>query len=238
MLDVAFPGRRNAGALGFQGDAGQGRRPGADGVRCRRPRPWPRDLRGHLRVAGTTFQAFLPGMVCSGALEPALAMDCRTSEEPWVIESGSRTLLLAAFAAARNYFDGRVTSQSGLRKTLAPFYSAASVEAQGRTLWVLAMVDGRTQILDAALEPVATLNATWGSDIAGSGCALRRRSAGTRHAGRRRERRRRHAGVLDRGPRGNATHGAGGIPRPGGRAVVLRRIGGRGDREKSRYRQV
>jgi hypothetical protein len=165
MLDAAFSG---GGMLVLSASRvtlvkGQGQT-----VSALPARGWPRDLRGHLRVAGATFQAFLPGMVCSGALEPALAMDCRTSEEPWVIESGSRTLLLAAFAAARNYFDGRVTSQSGLRKTLAPFYSAASVEVQGRTLWLLAMVDGRTQILDAALEPVATLNATWGSDIAGT----------------------------------------------------------------------
>jgi hypothetical protein len=61
-----------------------------------------------------------------------------------------------------------VTSQSGQRKTLPPFYSAASVEEQGRTLWLVAMVDGRTQIFDAALDPVATLSAAWGSDIAGS----------------------------------------------------------------------
>jgi len=170
MLDVAFPAGGmlvlSPSRLAFfrgQAAAGQGQTVSLSPVK-----PWPRDLRGHLRVAGTTFQAFLPGLVCSGALEPALSMDCRTSEEPWVLESGSRTLLLAAFAPGRNYFDGRVTSQSGLRKTVAPFYSAASVEEQGRTLWLLAMVDGRTQIFDAALEPAGTLSAAWGSDIAGT----------------------------------------------------------------------
>jgi hypothetical protein len=129
-------------------------------------KPWPRDMRGRLRTTGTTFQAFLPGMVCNGNTAPALSVDCRASEAPWVLESGSRGLLLATFAASRDYFDGRVVTQSGARKTVAPFYSAASVESQGRTLWVMAQTDGRTQIADASLEPVAVIG-PWGSDIAG-----------------------------------------------------------------------
>jgi hypothetical protein len=127
----------------------------------------PRDLRGHLRVNGKSFQAFLPGMACSGVIEPALSLDCRASDEPWVLESGSRAMLLANFAPTRNYFDGRVVTQTGLRKTVAPFFSAASMEDQGRTWWVLAMADGRTQVFDAALEPAGGLPA-WGSDIAGT----------------------------------------------------------------------
>jgi len=173
MLDVAFPAGGilvlSPSKLTFLRGAGAGYPEWVGQSAPFSPvRPWPRDLRGHLRATGATFQAFLPGMVCSGAVDPSLSMDCRASEEPWVLESGSRTLLLAAFAAARNYFDGRVTAQSGVRRTLAPFYSAASVEEQGRTLWLLAMVDGRTQIFDAALQPVATLGAAWGSDIAGT----------------------------------------------------------------------
>jgi hypothetical protein len=130
-------------------------------------RPWPRDLRGHLRTNGKSFQAFLPGMACNGGTEPALTMECRAADEPWVLESGSRALLLGNFAAARNYFDGRVTTQSGMRKTVPPFFSAASVEDQGRTWWVLAEVDGRSQIFDAAFQP-AGMAAQWGSDIAGT----------------------------------------------------------------------
>jgi hypothetical protein len=129
-------------------------------------KPWPRDMRGRLRTTGATFQAFLPGMVCNGNTAPALSVDCRASEAPWVLESGSRGLLLATFAASRDYFDGRVVTQSGARKTVAPFYTAASVESQGRTLWVMAQTDGRTQIADSSLEPVATIG-PWGSDIAG-----------------------------------------------------------------------
>ncbi|MBZ5624819.1 MAG: hypothetical protein LAQ69_39885, partial [Acidobacteriia bacterium] len=130
-------------------------------------RPWPRDLRGHLRVNTAVFQAYLPGMACSGAVAPSLSLDCRPSEEPWVLESGSRALLLGYFAVTRNYFDGRVTTQTGLRKTIAPFYSAASVEEQGRTLWLLAMVEGHTLVLDASLDPAGSIP-SWGSDIAGT----------------------------------------------------------------------
>jgi hypothetical protein len=130
-------------------------------------KPWPRDLRGHLRANGKSFQAFLPGLACGGSIEPALTMDCHAADEPWVLESGSRALLLANFAAARNYFDGRVTTQSGNRKTVPPFFSAASVEDQGRTSWVLSQVDGRSQIFDAAWQPTG-LAVPWGSDIAGT----------------------------------------------------------------------
>jgi hypothetical protein len=129
-------------------------------------KPWPRDLRGRLRLTSAGFQVFLPGMACAGAVEPSLSMECRPGDEPWVLESGSRAILMAN--AARNYFDGRVTTPSGLRKTTAAaFYSAASVEEQGQRLWLLAMLDGRTQIFDASLDPLGAI-ASWGSDIAGT----------------------------------------------------------------------
>jgi hypothetical protein len=131
-------------------------------------RVWPRDVRGHVRTAGATFQVYLPGMMCSGGVEPNVTIDCHATEEAWMLESGSRGLMAATFVGARNYFDGRVTPQSGARRTVAPFYSAASVEEQGRTLWLLAMVDGRVQIFDGAMQPAGTLGVAWGSDIAGT----------------------------------------------------------------------
>ncbi len=129
------------------------------------PKPWPRDLRGHLRIAGANFQAFLPGVACTGTVDAAGSMECRAGDEPWLLESGG-AILLANFAPGRNYFDGRVVTQAGLRKTVAPFYSAAPVEEQGRTFWLLAGLDGRTGIVDASLEAAGTIPG-WGSDIAG-----------------------------------------------------------------------
>jgi hypothetical protein len=129
------------------------------------PRSWPRDLRGHLRVNGGGFKAYLPGVVCSGATEPSLTMECHPGDESWTLDAGSRGEILANFAPGRNYFDGRVSTPNGIRKTIAPFFSAASAEENGRQYWLLAMLDGRTQIFDAAFEPVGSV-APWGSDLA------------------------------------------------------------------------
>ena len=176
ILDVAFPAAgmlvlspskvtlytRRSGGWEFRRDV-----PLAPG------KPWPRDVRGRLRVTGASFQAFLPGFECGGAVEPSLSMDCRAGDAPWELESGSRATLLANFAAARNHFDGRVATGTGLRKTVAPFYSAASAGdpqsagERNRLLWLLAMLDGRTQVFDAQLDPVGAIG-SWGSDIAGT----------------------------------------------------------------------
>jgi hypothetical protein len=129
---------------------------------------WPADLRGHLRLKGAGFQALLPGFECDGTTEPSLSAECHASGEAWVLESGSRDLLLATFAPARNYFDGRATTQSGQHKNVTPFFSAASAESQGRTWWLLAAVDGRIQIFDNALDATGVSSAQWGSDIAGT----------------------------------------------------------------------
>jgi hypothetical protein len=129
------------------------------------PHSWPRDLRGHLRVNGGSFKAYLPGVSCSGATEPSLIMECHPSDEAWVLDAGTRGVLQANFAPGRNHFDGRVSTANGIRKTLAPFFSAASAEENGRQYWLLAMLDGRTQIFDAAFDPVGSV-APWGSDLA------------------------------------------------------------------------
>jgi hypothetical protein len=42
------------------------------------------------------------------------------------------------------------------------------VESQGRTWWLLAAIDGKTRIFDAALDPAGTAAIQWGSDIAGT----------------------------------------------------------------------
>ncbi|MCU1234676.1 MAG: hypothetical protein JWP63_2643 [Candidatus Solibacter sp.] len=128
-------------------------------------RPWPRDLRGHIRVSGGGFKASLPGMTCIGTLEPALAGECRASDEPWTLDTGSHGVLLANFAAARNYFDGRVAAANGVRKTLPPFFSIAPVEEGGKIYWVVALPGGRTQILDGAFEVAGSVTG-WGSDLA------------------------------------------------------------------------
>jgi len=131
------------------------------------PKAWPRDARGRLRVNGPGFHAYLPGVACSGAWQPPVSVDCQLSEEPWVLESGSRAMLLANFAAGRNYFDGRVATQSGVRKSAPPFYSAAAVEERGQPLWLLALAEGRVRLFDASFAPAGEID-SWGSDVAGT----------------------------------------------------------------------
>jgi hypothetical protein len=121
-------------------------------------RPWPRDPRARLLPTGSALRAWLPGTLCVGTLEPALTLDCRASDEPWPLDAATR----ATFAPGRNYFDGHVT---GIRKALPPFYTAVSANDQGRTLWLLALTDGRTQIFDANFDPAGAVGG-WGSDLA------------------------------------------------------------------------
>jgi hypothetical protein len=171
MLDIAFPaaGMLVLSSSGITLYARNGAQWQAQRTIPLAPvRPWPADLRGRLRLKGAGFQALLPGMECEGNTQPALSGECHASDEPWVLESGSRGLLLADFAGARNYFDGHVITQSGQRKTVPPFFSAASVESQGRTWWLLAALDGRVQMFDTSLDPAGTSSAQWGSDLAGT----------------------------------------------------------------------
>src|SRR5262249_51869527 len=106
ILDVAFP---PSGLLvlspGKVALFGSGNEPRGS-IPIPPMKPWPRDPRGRLRVNGNSFQAFLPGMRCTGALEPALTMECKPSDEAWPLESGGRALILARLVAGRNYFDG------------------------------------------------------------------------------------------------------------------------------------
>jgi hypothetical protein len=128
-------------------------------------RPWPRDLRGRLRITPTGFKANLPGVTCTGAFEPALILDCHSIDEPWTLDVLSRGVLLANFAPTRNYFDGRVVTPSGVRKNVGAFYTVAAVEDQGRPYWMISLADGHTQLLDSNLDAVGTVG-PWGSDLA------------------------------------------------------------------------
>jgi len=134
MLDVAFPAGdmvvlSPTKVMLYSRQSGQWAPSAA--IPLSPPHPWPRDMRGRLRINAQSFQTYLPGVACNGAVEPSLTLECKPSEEPWVLESGSRATLLGYFVPAKDYFDGRVITQNGVKKNVAPFYSAASVEEQG-----------------------------------------------------------------------------------------------------------
>jgi hypothetical protein len=127
------------------------------------PQIWPRDPRARLRRTGSHLEIFLPEAACQGDTVPSLSLDCHPSSDPWVLDSGTRSLLLAYFTR-RNYFDGRVVLQEGNRKTVPPFYSAAALEQPGGTSWLLALTDGQTQLFNPSWDPIAAIP-NWGSDL-------------------------------------------------------------------------
>jgi hypothetical protein len=169
ILDVALPGNSmlvlapsRVTLYEKKGDSWQARQ----SVPVSPAKPWPRDMRGRLRVTGGRVQVFLPGMECDDTSGDRLSIECHASQEPWVLDSGSRGILLGNFAPARNYFDGHVVSQDGSRRTVPPFYAAAAGEDSGGTFWLLSLLDGQAGLFNAGFEPVGTVP-SWGSDIVG-----------------------------------------------------------------------
>jgi hypothetical protein len=139
-------------------------------------RTLPRDARGRLVVAGGAYQAYLPGVICSGTTAPTLTASCR-EEALWPLSASVR----ASFAPARNFFDGRIITAAGPEKNVTPFFSAAAFEDRGRSAWLLAGADGGVHLYSAALEPSGGWTG-WGSDIAGieSDCGARSQVLATR----------------------------------------------------------
>jgi hypothetical protein len=124
------------------------------------PLTLPRDARGRLMVQSGSYLAYLPGSICSGAVQP-LDARCREADEAWPLV---RDPALRAYPSrGRNYFDGRV-SAPGVSKSIPAFYSAAQTTAPDQ--WIFTRLDGRAWVHDASLEPVAAIGA-WGSDLAG-----------------------------------------------------------------------
>jgi hypothetical protein len=121
----------------------------------------PRDPRGRLVTQGGSYLAYLPGLICSGAVTP-LDARCREAEEAWPL--GREANLRASAVRGRNYFDGKVIAPGGA-KTVPPFFSAAATEEPAGRLWIFTRLDGRAYLHDSALEPVGPLG-TWGSEVA------------------------------------------------------------------------
>jgi hypothetical protein len=168
VLDAAFPGDAmvllapsGVGIYAKRGDEWELRQV----LRISSPRPWPRDLRGHLSFQGASFRAFLPGVTCGGATEPEPRMECRAAEDPWSVESAGGAGMSAYFAPGRNYFDGRLSIGNPAMHSGPPFYSAAATGDPRQPVWLLALVNGKTQVVDSGFNVLAEIPG-WGSDIA------------------------------------------------------------------------
>jgi len=122
-------------------------------------RSLPRDLRGRLFVQGDVYQAYLPGITCSGNAAGGLGITCR-DEGLWPLGPNTRGIS----NPTRNYFENFVLPDGFQRHTPA-FFSAASLDEHGRIEWVFAGTDGRTHLYNAAFEPGASWSG-WGGDLA------------------------------------------------------------------------
>ena len=144
-----------------------------------------RDPRGILLLDGYGFDAFTPGVACSGSISQAVtnspgvgdswSIRCYSSDDPWPVyqsaDAGSGPALKAFYNTARDYYTGVVAPSIGV--DLPPFYTAAMIpRAAGGAALLLAEVDGKEQMVEnGALRPVAGTR-DWGSDFAviRSGC--------------------------------------------------------------------
>jgi hypothetical protein len=119
-------------------------------------RVWPRDLRGRLRIAGSSLDAYLPGVVCRATLE-SFNVSCADERQPWPLPIDN-----TGIAGGRNYF----TTPEGLT-----FYAAAPLgpEAGARSLLVgdrarLMLVDDGRRALDAAVGEADDVAGVTGCD--------------------------------------------------------------------------
>ncbi len=149
-------------------------------------RPWPRDMRGRLMPARDhLLDVYLPGLICHSTTGTPLTLNCRESDDPWPLVSGTLnggTLsvfpsaglgngastvipqLSAFFASTRNFFTGALTPGVGRFTTVSKFYSAALLPRDKYTLWLFAATDGQVHMVDGVTDQPARLG--WGSDLA------------------------------------------------------------------------
>jgi hypothetical protein len=104
----------------------------------------PRDVRGRLRLDGTTVDALLPGVVCRANVD-SLNLTCADEQQAWPLGVENTGL-----AVGRNYF----TTPEGLA-----FYGAASLTPEADARWLVTAPEGRLLFLDSgrrALESAAS----------------------------------------------------------------------------------
>jgi len=144
MLDVAEAGDR---VLVLTPDSVSLAAADAAGARSIASRPiqtsrvWPRDVRGRLRVAGSSFEAFLPGVTCRGTVAP-FALACADESEPWPLG-----LANSGIAPSRNAF----STPDGFT-----FYEAAAL---GGGRWLVSGARGALTLVDARGRAAARADA-------------------------------------------------------------------------------
>jgi hypothetical protein len=128
---------------------------------------YPHDLRGRLWMGRDgNWNAFLPGIECSGAAQLQQPMTCHNSDDPWVLTEKYK----AFYNSARNYFTGPMVPP--LARSLPNFYSAAQAKNGSADFWVFSATDGQYFSFDGSTTRALGGSRDWGSDAVSvkSGC--------------------------------------------------------------------
>jgi hypothetical protein len=132
--------------------------------------PFPRDMRGRLlAVQGHLFDAFLPGVRCTGTEGgDSLTISCVDSDDPWPLSEPSETLNMtqqkAFYNVTRNYFTGVLAPGFGVQ--LPPFYGSATIPRPNGTAMLFNGIDGGVVMIENnTMKPIAGVR-DWGSDLA------------------------------------------------------------------------
>lgn len=127
-------------------------------------KPWPKDARGRLQIGNDSIRAYLPGLVCTAKLTPESSLDCSEAVSAWPIAIPN-----AVLTPGRNWFTA---------PGIPPFFAVAG-SGDG---WVATGLDGRAELYDQALKPIATFTG-WGSDVAALDSACGRQVLVTKPTG-------------------------------------------------------
>jgi hypothetical protein len=123
--------------------------------------PWPRDLRGRLKVNGGQIAAFLPGTLCTGTLSPP-SLECHPGDDPWPLDEGR---MVAFYTPRRNFFSGILSGPSA-GASVIPFFSAAAWTSGDQRQWLFTGTDGRARLYQNDLSAPAAVFNFWGSNLA------------------------------------------------------------------------
>jgi hypothetical protein len=129
---------------------------------------FPADLRGRIVPAQDhAFDAYLPGVSCTGNSGSPITMMCRDTDDPWPL-GGQK----AFFNSARNYFSGILVPGFGAQ--LPPFFSAATLPRANSALWLFNGIDGQVRTYDGTELRIVPGTREWGSDMVSvhSNCGL------------------------------------------------------------------
>ncbi|HEY3704110.1 MAG TPA: hypothetical protein VGL22_03560 [Terracidiphilus sp.] len=129
-----------------------------------------RDPRGVINALpdGSGFEAFAPGIACSGTYAPAAGqgaawtLHCHPSDDPWPLAGSSAK---AFYNSARDFYTGAISPSSGF--DLPPFYAAGVLPNRAAGPALLAgAVEGKVILAEhGELKPVAGTR-DWGSYFA------------------------------------------------------------------------